>query len=456
MKITPSPINRLLIEHYNEGATMPLVLPVAVICNTTDEQLLGNIKANSPGRTWLKLEEAHDRVAVLCGSGPSLADTLPEIRGHAARGDVIFGLNAAAGFLFENGILASYQAIADARAATADLIGPAKEHLFASQVSPKCFERMPSAHLWHMINDDIDEVLPEYDDDYCLVGGGTSIGCTALFLAYAMGYRKFVLYGYDTSYRGDNHHVVDQALNDEEAVVTIPFMGRDYTVSLTMRGQCRAFFAVAHVMQKTMGCTIEVHGDGILPDMWRAGPDALSEHQKYETMWSLPEYRQWSPGEDLVDKFFDIVKPMGLVIDFGCGTGRASLKIEERGCEVIAIDFASNCLDHTSRGLRFFTMDLSKPMPFSAPYGFCTDVLEHIPTAQIGDVISNIMACAKTVFFQVSTVNDIFGQTIGTPLHLTVQQHGWWIDLFETMGYTVTYDMDRGNASLFVVSRKVN
>ncbi len=147
---------------------------------------------------------------------------------------------------------------------------------------------------------------------------------------------------------------------------------------------------------------------------------------------------------------------MGLVIDFGCGTGRASLKIEERGCEVIAIDFASNCLDHTSRGLRFFTMDLSKPMPFSAPYGFCTDVLEHIPTAQIGDVISNIMACAKTVFFQVSTVNDIFGQTIGTPLHLTVQQHGWWIDLFETMGYTVTYDMDRGNASLFVVSRKVN
>ena len=123
---------------------MPLVLPVAVICNTTDEQLLGNIKANSPGRTWLKLEEAHDRVAVLCGSGPSLADTLPEIRGHAARGDVIFGLNAAAGFLFENGILASYQAIADARAATADLIGPAKEHLFASQVSPKCFETAPA------------------------------------------------------------------------------------------------------------------------------------------------------------------------------------------------------------------------------------------------------------------------------------------------------------------------
>lgn len=435
---------------------MPLVLPVAVICNTTNEQLLDNIRTNSPGRTWLKLEEPHDRVAVLCGAGPSLADTLPAIQDHATRGDTIFGLNAAANFLAANGIVADYQAIADARDATADLIGPAKQHLFASQVSPKCFEKVPGAQLWHMIDDHIDDALPDYDDDYCLVGGGTSIGCTALFLAYAMGYRKFVLYGYDTSYRGDKHHVVPQALNDEEAVVTIPFLGKEYTVSLTMRGQCRAFFAVAQVMQSTLGCVIEVHGDGILPDMWRAGPDALSEHQKYETMWSLPEYRQWSPGEDAVDEFFDLVRPEGTVIDFGCGTGRAALKIEERGCDVIAIDFASNCLDHAARGLRFFTMDMSKPMPFRAPYGFCTDVMEHIPTDQVRDVINNIMACAETVFFQISTVPDIMGAHINQVLHLTVNNHEQWEALFKELGYEAVLSFDKGDASQFVLSRKVN
>ncbi len=454
MKIAPSPINRLLIKHHNEGASMPLELPVAVICNTTNDQLLDNIRANSPGRSWLKLEKAHDRTAVLCGSGPSLADTLLDIKYHASRGDTIFGLNAAAGFLFANGIMADYQAIADARDATADLIGPAKYHLFASQVSPKCFEKMPSAHLWHMIDDSIDEALPEYEDDYCLVGGGSSIGCTALFLAYAMGYRKFALYGYDTSYRDDKHHVVDQALNDEEAVVTMPFMGKDYTVSLTMRGQCRAFFAVAHVMQTTMGCSIEVHGDGILPAMWRAGPDALSEHQKYETMWSLPEYRQWSPGEDAVDEFFELVKPLGLVIDFGCGTGRAAIKIEERGCEVIAIDFASNCLDHAARGLRFFTMDMSKPMPFHAPYGFCTDVMEHIPTDQVEAVVGNIMGCAQTVFFQISAVDDAFGNRINQKLHLTVQSMEWWRRLFEKLGYIVSFSEEKDRNSQFVVSRR--
>lgn len=455
MKIAPSPITRLTIDHQNDGASMPLVLPVAVICNTDTEQLLANIRTNSPGRSWLKLAEPHDGVAVLCGSGPSLADTLPEVRDHAARGDTIFALNAAANFLADNGVIADYQAIADARDATADLIGPAKQHLFASQVSPKCFEKVPGAQLWHMIDDSIDDALPEYDDDYCLVGGGTSIGCTAMFLAYAMGYRKLVVYGYDTSYRGDRHHVVAQALNDEEAVVTIPFMDREYTVSLTMRGQCRAFFAVAHVM-RGLGCSIEVHGDGLLPDMWRAGPDALTEHQKYETMWSLPEYRQWSPGEDAVDEFFDIVKPDGMVIDFGCGTGRAALKIQEHGCEVIAIDFASNCLDHAARGLRFFTMDMSKPMPFQAPFGFCADVMEHIPPAQVDDVVNNIMASARTVFFQISTVPDVMGTAINQTLHLSVHGCDLWQARFERLGYDVIHAIDLDGMARFVVSRKDN
>lgn len=454
MKIAPSPITRLTIEHQNEGAIWPLLLPVAVICNTSDEQLLDNIRVNAhANQRWLKLAEAHDGVAVLCGSGPSLADSLDEIGQRQARGETIFALNAAAGFLGKHGIDPDYQAIADARDATAGLIGPAKVHLFASQVSPLCFDRVPDATLWHMITDGIDDVLPDYDDDYCLVGGGSSIGCTALYLAFAMGFRKFALYGYDSSYRGDKHHAMPQALNDDEAVITMPFKGVDYQISLTMRGQCKTFFGAAHHLQ-SLGCQLEVHGDGVLPAMWRAGFDGLEEQQKYEAMWALPEYRKWSPGEDAVDAFFDLVKPQRTVIDFGCGTGRAALKIQERGCEVIAIDFASNCLDHAARGLRFFTMDMSKPMPFKAPFGFCADVMEHVPPAQVGAVIENIMAAAGTVFFQISTVPDAMGAHINQPLHLTVQGHWAWLALFQEMGLVVTSAENKGNASQFVVTRK--
>lgn len=454
MKIAPSPITRLTIEHRNDGAEWPLLLPLAVICNTTDEQLLENIRVNSLAhKGWLKLAEPHDRVAVLCGSGPSLADTLDEIRERAARGETVFGLNAAAGFLAENGIRPAYQVIADARDATADLIGPADHHLFASQVSPLCFGRKTRATLWHMIIDGIDDVLPDYDDDYCLIGGGSSIGCTALYLAFAMGYRKFAAYGYDSSYRGDKHHAMPQALNDEEAVIDMSFKGVAYQISLTMRGQCKTFFGAARHLQ-SQGCTIEVHGDGILPAMWRAGFEGMEEQQKYEAMWSLPEYRRWSPGEDAVDAFFDRVKPEGLVIDFGCGTGRAAMKIEGRGCDVIAIDFASNCLDHPARGLRFYTLDMSKPMPFRASYGLCADVMEHVPPDQVEAVIDNIMASAKTVFFQISTVPDAMGVHIGQILHLSVLDHEGWRMLFEHKGYAVSFSVDRGDNSQFVVSRK--
>ena len=32
---------------YNEGATQPLILPILVLCNTPDEQLAANVRANT-------------------------------------------------------------------------------------------------------------------------------------------------------------------------------------------------------------------------------------------------------------------------------------------------------------------------------------------------------------------------------------------------------------------------
>jgi hypothetical protein len=40
---------------------------------------------------------------------------------------------------------------------------------------------------------------------------------------------------------------------------------------------------------------------------------------------------------------------------------------------------------------------------------------------------------------------------IGTPLHLTVQPHGWWAELFLSLGYVVAWQEERDIASLFIV-----
>jgi hypothetical protein len=55
------------------------------------------------------------------------------------------------------------------------------------------------------------------------------------------------------------------------------------------------------------------------------------------------------------------------------------------------------------------------------------------------------------VFFQISTVNDEFGDAIGAELHLTVKSHEWWKELFISLGFDVEFDLDLEIASLFYV-----
>jgi len=450
------PYANLQIKHQNPGASMPLILPVHLICNTSDEAIYSNIRENSANQlNWVKCVDAHDGVAVLCGGGPSLADTLDEIRWQAASGAKVFAMNGAAKFLADNGILPDYQVLIDARIETADLIGPARNHLFASQVHPECFKRMPSAQLWHLQVGNIENEFPDYESAYVLIGGAASVGNTATCLAYAIGYRNLQIYGYDSSHREGEGHAYKQPLNDGDPCAHVVFNGKEYIASLTMKLQAERFQETAKALQES-GCKIEVHGSGLLPDMWNTPVEELSEQEKYQRMWAHDAYRTLSPGEECVDTFLEVCKPDGLVIDFGCGTGRAALKIKEYGCYVQLIDFTDNSRDPAASELAFRQHDLTEPLALMAKWGYCTDVMEHIAPESVDKVINNIMAVAKTTFFQISTVPDNLGAIIGQQLHLTVRPHSWWRDTFIKMGYIVQWEYEHEIASMFVVKRNTN
>jgi hypothetical protein len=448
------PYHNLKINHWNPGAQKPLILPVLVICNTSDEQIYQNIKTNSHARgNWLKAEPAHDGVAILCGSGPSLGDELENVRALQAAGGKVFALNGAAAFLYTNGIHADYQVILDARPETAQLIGPAKKHLFASQVSPELFARVPLAQLWQLQVETIDDLLPEYDEAYCLIGGAASVGNTTTCLAYAMGFRDLHCFGYDSSHRDGEGHAFAQPMNDGDPCAIVNFNGKAYTASLTMKLQAEKFQETAREL-KQLGCTITVHGSGLLPDIYNTPKEVLTEEQKYRRMWAIDGYRNHAPGEECAALFLEVAKPSGLVIDFGCGTGRGALKIKEAGCDVLLVDFADNCRDPEAQSLPFMLADLTKPMSgLRARYGYCTDVMEHIPTADVGAVIDNIMACVDAAFFQISTVPDYCGACINQDLHLTVKPHGWWRQLFIDRGYSVAWDQEQAITANFLVRR---
>jgi hypothetical protein len=436
---------------------MPLLLPVHVICNTSDEDLHRNIKANSArarqiARGWVKSQPAHDRVAVLVGSGPSLADTLEEVRERFTAGDTVFAMNGAANYLNAHGIRPDFQVMIDPREETKQLIGPADDHLIASQCHPSVFDAVPHAKLYHLQIEGIDDDLPEYPHPFALVGGAASVGNTSTVLAYVLGYRTLHLYGYDSSHRDAQSHAFHQKMNDGEPNCIVAWNGKNYRTSLTMKLQAEKAQETLRALE-TAGVEIHVHGSGLLPDMWNTPQEQLSEREKYMRMWSVAGYRQFSPGEEAAQTFLDVVKPDGLVIDFGSGTGRGALAISKAGHGVFMLDFASNCRDNETLHLPFLEHDLTEPCALRAPYGYCTDVMEHIPPARVETVIRNIMASAETVFFQIATVPDSFGAVINQRLHLTVEEHAWWLETFKRLGYVVTFDRDIGQQSQFVVKR---
>lgn len=447
------PYANLKMRHWNPGATMPLMLPVHVICNTSDELLYGNIEVNSrrPGQ-WQKVVPEHDGVAVLCGSGPSLADHLDVIFEMQQAGGKVFAMNGAAKYLKNNGIYPDYQVIVDARAETAQLVGPAKQHLFASQVHPDCFAKAPLAKVWHLQIGDIEDHFPEYKSGYCLIGGAASVGNCTTCLAYAMGYRDLQIFGYDSSNRDDRGHAFSQPMNDGDPQCVVKFDGKEYTTSLTMKLQAEKFQETSQALIEA-GCEIVIHGDGLLPAMFYGSKEAIAEAAKYEAMWETPEYRNLSPGELAAGDFLEVVKPKpgASIIDFGCGTGRGALRLNDLGYLVTMVDFAGNCLDDAAKAITFVKADLTKPLHLYSQYGYCTDVLEHIPTDDVEAVVRNVMGAAALTYFQISTVPDNMGVLIGHALHLTVKPHHWWRLLFVHLGYSIKYEKEDAINSTFVV-----
>lgn len=188
-------------------------------------------------------------------------------------------------------------------------------------------------------------------------------------------------------------------------------------------------------------------------------PKRLTEQQKYEKLWGRAEkdYRTVAPGEHHAFEFLKQAQPEkdAEVIDFGCGTGRGALSLALfGGMRVKMLDFAENCLDPEvaeacvtqPTRISFKVQDLTLPIEDSAAYGYCCDVMEHIPTDMVRRVLANILGSANHVFFGISTVPDIMGETIGEELHLTVKPMAWWVEQLTDLGAVVHWSRSSSNA----------
>ena len=241
-------------------------LELECVGNTSAGILVRNIRqACSSDVAPVRPVKAHEGHAVIVGGGPSLKDSLEEIKQRKEHGQTIFSTNATAGWLFQNGIKPDYHIMLDARPENAAFIPPFEvTKLYASQCDPSVTGQADG--IWHALMEGVLETTDHQQAAY--IGCGSSVGLKAMGLAYLLGFRNMHLYGMDSSYRDGEHHAYSQSLNDGERVVDVTMGGKEYRAAAWMTQQVNEFVDCARKFIED-GCSLTVHGEGLLPDMAR-------------------------------------------------------------------------------------------------------------------------------------------------------------------------------------------
>lgn len=153
-----------------------------------------------------------------------------------------------------------------------------------------------------------------------------------------------------------------------------------------------------------------------------------AEQQKYSKMWDFSSYRERSPGMRHVNDALRQLRPAqgASFIDLGCGTGRVAHYLQVHGFNVTALDIAENaCTEFTGPFVCSCLWELPGDLG-KFDYGFCADVLEHIPTERVHQTLKAISQHVDTAYFQIANFICHEGDKIGEHLHLTVKPISWW------------------------------
>jgi 2-polyprenyl-3-methyl-5-hydroxy-6-metoxy-1,4-benzoquinol methylase len=155
----------------------------------------------------------------------------------------------------------------------------------------------------------------------------------------------------------------------------------------------------------------------------------LTEQEKYELVWDkVARYgKVWTnPGlGQSIKRWVGAEIPKGaMVMDFGCGNGTSLDWLKSAGYAPTGVDIARNATKHPDCIVGDLRDDLYLPL---TDYGICIDVMEHIPTTDVGKVLAQIARTVRrSVLFVIARDRDKDGAVVGQELHLTRRPKEFW------------------------------
>lgn len=288
------------------------VAELELVANTARETVAENVRlacARDLPR-FNTAEFALERAVAIVGGGPSLVDTLDELRLRVQNGCLVFAVNGAVHYLASEGIKTDVQVIIDSRVENVRFVDPpmAERYYVASQCAPGIFDALASHQvtLMHMNTAGIAETLPAGESADELVSSGSTVGLAALVVAYRLGHRTMHLFGFDSSYE-EVHHAYPQPANDADSVIEATAGGRTFKAAPWMVAQVNEFVSIAGQLAQA-DCVVTVSGDGLLPhaahEMTKPAPDPIAnlptntpaeiliEQARVNLARDLPQFRE--------------------------------------------------------------------------------------------------------------------------------------------------------------------
>ncbi len=229
------------------------------------DQHLSTIRANMARglQEFVPSFLVHDGSMVIAGSGPSLPAFIDEIKEERKKGRPILAVNGAHDLLCEHGIVPDLFVTVDPRDLRHNLRrkNDTTIYLLASRIAPEVFEHLRGCRivLWHS------QGHPSEMDAFKgtkvgRIGGGPTSGTRAIGLAYLLGFRNMVLYGFDSCNDTQGRKRFDSGTNFLTTSVIVG--GRTFTCSIAMAGQAQDFQKCTYACMP--GLHMEVKGDGLI------------------------------------------------------------------------------------------------------------------------------------------------------------------------------------------------